>query len=455
MEMDAKNQRDESRNRAATQQRTEAAVVKRSPHPFGIVSLVKTPKEIIEEVIETRGLSPHQVRYALEGREAELVIGPFVIENPLGRGSWGGCSLAIQMNSGESVSLRCLPLSMNDGEKALAGALSRSREVEHPGLQRALRVGRHDGRLFIAHERCPGEDLNHYVGRKGRLVPAQAIDCVVQMARALQAAQRKGLFHGELRPTKLIVNQAGEVRIRETATANFMRQRRFESGNVASMLALVPVHHVLCAAPEAYQPGAKMDFRSDIYSLGCILSFLLTGKHAFAGSEAGRVVVAHRSCRPPSIVSKLYGITSQIDQLILKMLSKSPGDRFRTYDELLQALVTIQKSNGGLDAQTRQSWWTSIDDDWVCLSRERTAKLSRFRVSRIVAYGAGGLAGVATLVVAITGAVTYFGQEPPEVPPAPTRVVKVPKAEKGPRVFTHDPAKEVVTVEAEEVFRLP
>lgn len=423
-------------------------------NPFGILSPTKTPQEIFQELVETRGLSPYQVRFALEGNEVELVVGPFVIENPLGNSPSGECSLALLVRSGESVSLRCFPVSLNDGEKRLTDSLQRAREVEHPGFQRALQVGRHDGRIYIAHEFLPGEDLDRYVNRNGRLLPQQAVDCIEQAAMALQVAQRKGLIHGDLRPSKIVVDREGRVAIREIATANFMRQRRQESGNVAALLEKMPVGHVRCAAPEAFLPKATVDFRSDIYSLGCILHFLLTGKHVFADAEAGRVIVAHRSAGVPSVSGKLNRIPLPVDRLLKRMLAKSPGDRFNSYGEFLQALGTVQSSLGKRPGDVRQSWWRRLDESWSNGYQKAPKKLRRFKTAHTIWVSAVSLAVVAVATFWLRQSFPQKG-DPSTLQPA--TVMNAENSDSMREAFggDDDVRREVVTVEADEVFRLP
>ena len=451
------NQLGDKANQRPSQHRSTAAAGTGNRQPFGVSGLAKSPKDVIQNLIDSRGLSPHQVKLSLEGRETELVVGPYVIEKPLGSGPWGECSLALQIRSGDHVILRQFPISLNDGQQQLASELKRAREVRHRAFQRGEEVNRHAGRVLIVHELIPGEDLNRYVIRTGHLSPGQAIDCTIQMAEALREANRLQLIHGELRPSKVIVNPVGEIRIREIATANFVRERRREAENVAAVVSKVPVEHVQCAAPEAYLPATRMDMRADMYSLGCMLVFMLTGKHAFDGPESGGVIVAHRSTRPPSIASRRLKISTQTEKLVLKLLAKSPGDRFGSYDDLLRALGALQKSLGKSDAATRQQWWGKVDQDWVTSNEPAGTETRRIRVSRALSYAGIGMASAAAIAAMVRyGPPLMSGQEQPAAGAAQTDSDAARKfVQPTQRVFREDATREVVTVESEDAFRLP
>lgn len=288
-------------------------------------------------------------------------VASFKLDKVLGQGTWGACYLA---HSPENDLQSVRVLSSEVSKKELAGIESAVRMtsfVDSNRFQRAVGLVQETGVSCLSSQFIAGENLLRIVNQKGRLSVRQSIYCIARAIEGLDAAYKKSIVHGELRPSKIIVDRLGAVAIRDLAIAQVTRIRR---QLVASPTQVhnIPKQHLEYLAPEILI-GGKPGFSSDLYSLGCILFYLLTGKPPYAFKNPDRIAKAHREAAIPQASRFVKGIPASLDQCLERMLAKQPINRFANYKQCHEALREVVKSLPNDDRLNQEQWEQVVDID--------------------------------------------------------------------------------------------
>jgi streptogramin lyase len=258
------------------------------------------------------------------------------IENLLGRGGMGVVYLAEDVRLRRKVALKLLApfLAEDDGfrerflrESELAASL------DHPNIVPVYEAGEADGAVFIAMRYVAGTDLRQRI-RHGALPPQEAVEVLAQIGDALDAAHERGLVHGDVKPSNILLAPgAGRAGAEHAYLADFgLTTRLSETGGWAPDGQLqATVDYV---APEQIR-GDVVDGRADVYSLGCVLYECLTGRRPFAGDTDLLVIFGHLDAPPPTPSAALPGLPRALDDVFSVALEKSPDDRQATCRRLI------------------------------------------------------------------------------------------------------------------------
>jgi len=194
--------------------------------------------------------------------------------------------------------------------------------------------------VFLVMELVEGRTLRDLIREKGRLSPAEAISIMEPVLSALSAAHRAGIVHRDVKPENILLSDDGLVKV-----ADFGLARAIESDAAATRTGLMMGTVAYCA-PEQIARG-QSDPRSDVYSAGVVLYELLTGHQPFEGASAMTVAYQHVHSRVPAPSSKVAGIPTQIDELVVSATDSEPGGRPLDAGVFL-ALVSDARTDLGL-----------------------------------------------------------------------------------------------------------
>jgi serine/threonine protein kinase len=198
------------------------------------------------------------------------------------------------------------------------------KSIASPWVARCFDVGEHDGATFLVVELLAGEDLRTRLGREGALPAKDALRFVRDAAKGLRAAWAAGVVHGDVKPANLFVDG------RRLKLVDFGLALPVSSSTSRSTLAGTPAF----LAPEVIA-GSRPDLRSDLYSLGCTLFALLTGRPPFAHARVDDLLVAHARETPPSLSRLRPGTPPRVVALVDALLQKAPSLRPQTHDEVI------------------------------------------------------------------------------------------------------------------------
>jgi len=272
----------------------------------------------------------------------ELVTGEDGKPVESGRGAMGVTYKAFD------VDLRCLVALKVISERYLGDESARLRflrearaaaSVRHPNIASVFHLGRTDQNYFYAMEFVAGETLENLIKRSGRLEVKPALEIATQVAAGLAAVHEQNLVHRDIKPTNIMVRLKEEggvtAKIIDLGLAKTLEKSASEAG-ISSPGAFVRTPAF--ASPEQFA-GARVDIRSDLYSLGVTLWEMLIGRAPFRGS-AMEVMYQHQHAPLP--VEQLSAIPQPLVVLLEVLLAKDPVRRFQTPAELLKVMPTVR-----------------------------------------------------------------------------------------------------------------
>jgi serine/threonine protein kinase len=309
------------------------------------------------ELVRLGKLTRYQAAAIRQGKTKGLFIGDYVVRDKVGSGGMGIVFRARHRQGSRDVALKLLPPSFSRDRAAVsrfrreAGVVAKLR---HPNIVQAMEAGETNGLLFLVMELVDGRDLSRTVKEKGPLTTVQAIDCLIQAARGLEEAHGHGIIHRDIKPANLLLDRSGAVKILDLGLARVNQIREFseaESSEVELTVSGSIVGTVDYMSPEqAYNPRLA-DGRSDIYSLGCSLHFLLTGKAPYGGQTFMERLLAHRERPIPSLRDARAGVPAEVDDVFRRLMSKSPEGRPQTMGQVIAELQSCRPSVTGKRAK--------------------------------------------------------------------------------------------------------
>jgi serine/threonine protein kinase len=204
----------------------------------------------------------------------------------------------------------------------------------HPNIVLLYDIGEADGLFYVAMEYVPGQTARSLVKRGKRLPPQRAVDIAVQIAHAIDHAQEHKVVHKDIKPKNILVDKLGVAKLKGFGASAFVLQAPLKILSKA----MPNVRDFRFCSPEFFSEKEQLDFRSDIYSLGATLYYMLTGAAPFH-AETNRALmqkVAKEEPRP--IRAAAEDVTEHLVRVVAKMMAKSPEHRYQTPSELLHDL---------------------------------------------------------------------------------------------------------------------
>ena len=298
------------------------------------------PEALADHLVNTGKLSRFQADKLLRNTALGLVLGTFHVLAPLGKGGMGTVYLARDSRSEQLVALKVLPPRRAREEERMLTRFRREmdmcRRVAHPHLAYAYDVGVCQGVHYIALEYIPGLSLYRLVNEQGPLEVARAARLFGEIASALEHAHTQGLIHRDLKPSNIIVTPHDHAKLLDLGLALVQGEAPCEREVVGGRGYVVGTMDYI--APEQAENAAKVDPRSDIYSLGCTLYYTVTGQPPFPGGTPMEKIQRHRSEDPVPIPQLNPSIPPAFIGLIRKMMSKNPDQRFSSAAEVQEKL---------------------------------------------------------------------------------------------------------------------
>jgi len=298
------------------------------------------PEEVADYLVKSGKLSRFQSRKLLKGTALGLVLGPFHVLAPIGRGGMGTVYLAKDSRSQTLVALKVLPPKRAREEERLLTRFRREMEmcqrVAHPHLAWTYDVGVCQGVYYIALEYIPGLSLYRLVSEQGPLAVPRAARLFMEVASALDHAHNQGLIHRDLKPSNIMITPHDHAKVLDLGLALVQGETQEEREVIGGRGYVVGTMDYL--APEQAENAAKVDPRTDIYSMGCAMYFALSGQPPFPGGTAIEKIQRHRSGEPTPIPQLNPSVPPGFIGLLRKMMAKNPEQRFRSAEEVQEAL---------------------------------------------------------------------------------------------------------------------
>lgn len=251
-----------------------------------------------------------------------LVSERYRLQERLGRGGMGDVWRAVDEALGRTVAVKLLAA---EADEAVGLRFRREAEIaarlNHPHTVALYDAGSHQGRLFLVMEFVDGRSLAEELAAHGALAPEHVADLAAQIARGLSAAHQQGVIHRDIKPGNLLLSSDGTVKIADFGIARIADETALSLTTTGQLLGTSTY-----LAPER-AVGRPAGPASDVYSLGCVLHELLTGRPPFGGDTAAAVVHQHVHTVPARPGQLRPGLPGSFEDYLLCLLAKEPGQR--------------------------------------------------------------------------------------------------------------------------------
>jgi serine/threonine protein kinase len=257
------------------------------------------------------------------------------IDSRVGRGGMGVVYRATDLSLDRPVALKVLTEELANDPEFRRRFVSESKlaaSLDHPNVIPIHAAGEHDGILFIAMRLVPGDDLRTILRAHGRLEPERAIPLIAQIASALDSAHAHGLVHRDVKPANVLVTPEDHVYL-----TDFGLSKRVDANTEATRTGMV-LGTLDYIAPEQIR-GETIGPFTDVYSLGCMITHLLTGQVPFIVPTDEGKMWAHFSEPPPKPSARVPELGGSFDAVVTRAMSKRPRDRYVTAGEVGTAMV--------------------------------------------------------------------------------------------------------------------
>ena len=286
--------------------------------------------------VQTAGVcAPAQNTVADYRCSPATLFGEYYLLAKLGQGGMGAVYKARRRGRRRLVALKILSratMQSPDAVQRFHREVQAAARLSHPNIVAVHDSGAHDGVHFLAMEYVDGRDLAAIVKRRGPLSYRKAVQVILQAACALQYAHAQGVVHRDVKPANLVLNRQGTIKLLDMGLAHLepaqvdgqsLEQRLARPGQILGTFEYMP--------PEQAADPHTVDTRSDIYSLGCTLFYLLTGKSPYEHSSALKVILAHRDAPVPSLAPWRPDAPVELEAILARMLAKRPPTAARTW----------------------------------------------------------------------------------------------------------------------------
>ena len=302
-------------------------------------------------LVRQKKLTAYQARKIYRNQAERLVLGNYIILDKLGQGGMGLVYKARHRRMGRLVALKVLSPQVTKSRGAVARFHTEVRaaaRLNHPNIVTAYDADESSGRHYLVLEYVAGTDLAARVRKHGPLPVDPAVACALKTARGLEYAHARGIVHRDIKPSNLLLGVDGSVKILDMGLA------RIDSGS-SRREALTRAGQIMGSvdymAPEQAFDASAVDFRSDIYSLGATLWYLLTGRTMYHGDNAIQILMAHQARPIPSLCEACSDATGALEAIFARMVAKKPDQRFASMTEVIMAIESPQIDSSPVRAE--------------------------------------------------------------------------------------------------------
>ena len=310
-------------------------------------------EQLARELVKQKKLTKFQAEQLFAGKGKSLTLGNYVILDKLGQGGMGMVLKAEHKRMKRVVALKVMsPVAVKtpDALKRFHREVQAAARLTHPNIVAAFDADEAKGTHFLVMEYVEGSDLSVLVKKHGPLPVEQAMRCIIQAARGLEFAHEAGVIHRDIKPANLLIDAKGTVKILDMGLARIDGAVGGSSEGAGLTSTGTIMGTVDYMSPEQAMDTKHADARSDIYSLGCSLYYLLTGHVVYDGDTIMKKLMAHQNAPIPSLVADAASVRTTIgsadagsvgqalDAVFRRLVAKRPEDRPQTMTQVIAEL---------------------------------------------------------------------------------------------------------------------
>jgi serine/threonine protein kinase len=284
------------------------------------------PEVVANHLVRTGQLTRFQSRKLLQGTPGGLVLGPFQVLAPVGKGGMGTVYLARDNRGGQLIALKVLPPKRAREEERVLARFRREMEmcqrVAHPNIAYTYDVGKCQNVHYIAMEYIPGKSLSRVVATEGPLPVPRAARLLAEVAAALDHAHHQGIIHRDLKPSNVIVTPNDHAKLLDLGLALVRGEsggRREVVGGQGYVIGTMDY-----ISPEQADDPTQVDPRADLYSLGCTLYYVLTGRPPFPGGTTPEKIQRHHNDEPTPVPELNPSVPPAFIGVVRRLMAKNP-----------------------------------------------------------------------------------------------------------------------------------
>jgi serine/threonine-protein kinase len=276
----------------------------------------------------------------------ETHIGQYKIVRTLGAGGMGTVYLGEHLLLGRRAAIKTLLPALSIHREIVDRFFNEARAISaisDPGVVQIFDFGYHvDGTAYIVMELLEGENLGTRLDRLGKLSLIDALRLTRMIASSLYAAHDRGIIHRDLKPGNVFVIRDGEAqggersKILDFGICKLQNNQDASTTQTGVMLG-TPVY----MSPEQCRGSSEVDARSDIYSVGCVLFHMLTGRTPFDCESIGDFIACHLKEDPQAPSELEPSLPPAVDAIVMRCLAKNPEDRYQTMRDLQGAVEDV------------------------------------------------------------------------------------------------------------------
>jgi serine/threonine protein kinase len=273
-------------------------------------------------------------------------LGKYKLLRLIGTGGMSSVYLAEHVLMKRQRAIKVLPKSRVNDSSYLARfhlEAQATASLDHPNIVRAYDVDNDGEQHFLVMEYIDGKDLQNIVKQEGPLPLELACNYIAQTAEGMAYAHANNLIHRDIKPANLLIDDKGIVRILDLGLALY-------SDGAKASLTVAHNENVLGTAdylsPEQAVNSHKVDLRTDIYSLGCTLYFLLTGHPPFTDGSLAQRIAKHQTTMPEDVRKDRPECPRDLVDICVKMMQKKQEKRYQNMKQVAEALETWLVNHG-------------------------------------------------------------------------------------------------------------
>ena len=311
------------------------------------------PIALAERLVGDEILTVYQARRFLSNKAHGLLVGRYIILDRIGVGSMGRVYKAHHQMMDRVVALKIIAPEIASNEKVVARFQREMKLVgrlDHPNVVRAFDADRINKVLYIVMEYVPGQSLGERL-KKGPIPPAEMFDYGAQAALGLAHAHEQGMVHRDIKPSNILLTEDRKVKILDLGLGVLMEADSNATFATADGIAVGTVDYM---SPEQAL-GREVDGRSDVFSLGCAMFHLMTGKLAYPGESPIDRLGRRLNSKPVQISDHIPEIPANAVRVLEKMMGLKPQDRYHSALEAAEAMQGVLRPRSRSASSGRSS----------------------------------------------------------------------------------------------------
>ncbi|HMP15938.1 MAG TPA: serine/threonine-protein kinase, partial [Gemmatales bacterium] len=301
-------------------------------------SIPSDPKELASIFVRDAVLSRFQADQLLASKWRGFYVGKYRVIERIGIGGMGQVYLAEHRTMKRRYAIKVLPRAKASDPAALERFEREARaggSIDHPNIVRAYDKDQDGDLHYLVMDFVDGCSLAEIVQATGPLTPERAGNYLYQSALGLKHAFDSGLIHRDIKPANILIDREGVVKILDMGLARFFNDHDDMITKKYDETVLGTADYL---SPEQAIDSHNVDIRSDIYSLGCTFYYTLTGQPPFGEGSVAQKLIWHQTRAPKPLTDFRSDLPAELCQIINKCMLKNVAERYKSPDELLEAL---------------------------------------------------------------------------------------------------------------------